>query len=139
VFLFFQKRLNEFGMVDTDVVEYQSRSSQSDIVQQVLKKPKKGFATVMFFFYTKKIACFVIKRTDQLDALVLSIGGNDLLLAFDKPCPLNRLVIMDHRFTLKKNMVDFSIQHFLHQGKSLQLFVFVVMRQDICRSRITKT
>ncbi|ERI11411.1 hypothetical protein HMPREF0083_00494 [Aneurinibacillus aneurinilyticus ATCC 12856] len=43
---------------------------------------------------------------------MFSVGGNETLLTSKKLGRANRLIISNHRFILKKNVVNFSIQKF---------------------------
>lgn len=95
-----------------------------------LKESKERLSRILLIFLPYDVSRNVIKRIQQFYDTVFACRFNDSLLSFGKPCVLERLVITNHTFIFKQNVINFAVfVFFLPLGRWFRQTLFAFLRQ----------
>jgi len=110
--MYLKERLNQLRMVYTRVIQYHDDFLIRIPLNHFLQKGQKHLGIVLFSFYAKYVACFIIQSAEKLHATMFAVGRDLFLLTFGKPGMSQGLVIPDHGFIFKQDSINFVLKQF---------------------------
>lgn len=96
-------------MMNASVVQYNDYFSFWVGGNNGPKEIQKRLGRVLLVFLPDNPAYRIVHGGQQLDAAVFACCLDNSLFTAEKPRLLNRLVVPDHRFVFKQQMIDFIV------------------------------
>lgn len=109
-----------FGNSNTEITSFDVAFYNADIANgnASLKKIQKRLGDVLLVFLPNDLTCCIVHRSQQFHAPMLARGSNHMLFSAKKTCFLNSLVVPNHGFIFKQQVIDFIVQEsFFNSGK----------------------